>query len=150
MAYSRFFVVAGFGESDTSGLNAFDHALVDAGIAQLNLVPVSSIIPEDASETQPIDLPAAKITHCVIARCDCRQGETISAGIAWAQLEHYGIVAEDAGHHTQLKLQENLTHKIQEMAESRRQQPHEIKYKTKTKKVTKKHGTTIAALIYVE
>ena len=39
----KFFVTSGTALSDISEMNAFDQALVEAGIAEANLVPVSSI-----------------------------------------------------------------------------------------------------------
>jgi len=41
---SQFFMVAGKGDSEYA-LNAFDLALLDAGIGNLNLIKVSSILP---------------------------------------------------------------------------------------------------------
>jgi len=150
MAYRRYFVTTGKGESDTSKLNAFDRALMDAGIGQCNLVQVSSILPPNATETKPVEIPPGTITHCVLARRDGAQGDTISAGIAWAKLNNYGIVAEDNGPYDEQTTKQNLTQKITEMASARNQQPQNTKHKTAAQTVGKKHGTTIAALIYVE
>ena len=47
-----FFVTGGTALSPVSTLNAFDEALMKAGIAQCNLVPVSSILPADAVEVE--------------------------------------------------------------------------------------------------
>ena len=45
---SKFFTVRGSAVSKTSDLNAFDIALLKAGIGEQNLVSVSSVIPEGA------------------------------------------------------------------------------------------------------
>ena len=50
----KFFITVGSAVSHVSPLNAFDAALVKAGIAQCNLVPVSSIIPPDAEKVKPV------------------------------------------------------------------------------------------------
>jgi arginine decarboxylase len=150
MKYKHYFVVAGGGESDTSKLNAFDRALIDAGIAQCNLVPVSSILPEGAVKVEPLEIPAGSITHCVMARQDGVKGETVSAGIGWAQLDKYGIVAEDKGNTNGETTEHNLRGKIMEMSSARRMKPRDIRYKTATQTIKKQYGTVVAALIYVE
>ncbi len=50
---TRFFLTSGFGEASTE-LNAFDAALLDAGIGDCNLVKMSSILPPGAIETPVI------------------------------------------------------------------------------------------------
>jgi len=47
MIPKEFFVTSAKATSPVSELNAFDLALKNAGIAQCNIVPVSSILPEN-------------------------------------------------------------------------------------------------------
>ena len=68
MIPKEFFVTSGRATSPVSGLNAFDLALKNAGIAQCNLVPVSSILPPECKERKWRKLPAGAITHAVVAR----------------------------------------------------------------------------------
>ena len=154
--FKKFFVTSGKGLSNTSKLNAFDQALVNARIHQCNLVSVSSILPPKATHIKHAQIPAGTITFCVLARKDCTEGETISAGIAWTTCEtknseNYGIVAEDTGNTSnQQKIEKNLTNKLKEMAKARKMKIKKIKTKITTiKKIPpKKYGTTIAALVY--
>jgi len=81
MIPKAFFVTGGKAVSKVSRLNTFDLALRNAGIAQCNLVKVSSIIPPNYKETEPKPIPAGSITYVVMAKAE-GTGETISAGIA--------------------------------------------------------------------
>ena len=96
----QFFITSGVAHDGSSLLNAFDLALEDAAITQCNLVEVSSILPPDSEEIQPIDIPAGAITFCVMAKMAGTLGERIGSGLAWAWGElpdgnKYGIVAGD-------------------------------------------------------
>ncbi len=91
-----FFVTGGVGISDISSLNAFDNALKDAGLADYNLVPVSSIIPRDAAEVKPMEFEKGTIVFLVLAVCRGFSGDHVRAGVAWARAEEdlMGIVME--------------------------------------------------------
>lgn len=52
----RYFLTAGSGEAST-GLNAFDAALLAAKVGDTNLIKMSSILPPGAEEIQPYELP---------------------------------------------------------------------------------------------
>lgn len=90
----KYFVVKGKGVSRTSPLVAFNNALKDAGIHQLNLVPVSSILPPDAVEESYRELPPGSITFVVLSEVRARGPARISAGISWARGEPHGYVLE--------------------------------------------------------
>jgi len=57
MIPKAFFVTGGKAIGTVSKLNAFDLALKNAGIANCNLVKVSSIIPPNCKETAPKKIP---------------------------------------------------------------------------------------------
>ena len=50
--YNKHFIVKGSGEDNISNINAFDIALMEAGISEVNLVPVSSILSEGSEELE--------------------------------------------------------------------------------------------------
>lgn len=93
----RYFVTDGAGLSRVSPLNAFDQALRDAGIAHLNLVPVSSILPKGAVEVEREDIPPGAITFVVMAKAEGESGQKIAAGLAWAMGDKHGYVVECHG-----------------------------------------------------
>src|SRR2546425_11903788 len=80
---TKFFVTSGKAVSKVSDLNAFDEALQNAGLAEQNIVSVSSVLPVGIRPVRQRDLPMGAITHCVLAQQRGGEGETISAGIAY-------------------------------------------------------------------
>jgi len=143
----KFFVVKGSGLSKTSKLNAFDAALKRAGIAHCNLVPVSSILPRDIEETQPVDIEPGTIIFVIIARQDGESGEKISAGLAWAKTEDYGLVVE--GHDNRgVDLRNQLRDKVREMAEIRKLSIKQVKYYVEELEIPPGlYGSCIVALV---
>jgi len=156
MLYRNFFVVSGKGVSKTSPLNAFDAALVEAGIAQCNLVPVSSILPEGAVEVPPREIEIGSITFTVLARCEGSGGERIAAGVGWAFVrdpasgKSYGMVVEDTGDRTGKNIGEDLRKKLLEMADARKVEIERWDKKIGVMEVPKGcFGCVVAALVYL-
>ncbi len=80
--YNAFFLVAGKGESNVSELNAFDVALLDAGVGDLNLMKMSSIIPPNVRLIEPIKLPAGSLVPVAYAAITSSvRGEKLVAAI---------------------------------------------------------------------
>jgi arginine decarboxylase len=89
----------GTAEGDTK-LNAFDNALIAAGIGQFNLVKVTSVAPQLASvASEPIDIEAGAVVPAVLASAQSSQaGQLITAciGIGFSKGSH-GMIMEHAG-----------------------------------------------------
>ena len=152
MIPKEFFVTCGKAVSKVSPLNAFDLALVKAGIAQCNLVNVSSILPPGCKETKRKKIPIGSITHAVLARMDGNEGETIGAGVAWGWKKdgEYGLVAEAHGYMDRKALLEILEWKINEMAQNRGIELTKIKHKIDVLWIPMDHyGSVISALVYI-
>src|SRR2546428_7539883 len=100
---TKFFVTSGKAVSKVSDLNAFDEALQNAGLAEQNIVSVSSVLPVGIRPVRRRDLPMGAITHCVLAQRRGGEGETISAGIAFGfrDDDYRGYVAGGHLHGTQ-------------------------------------------------
>jgi len=151
----RFFVTSGSAVSSVSPLNAFDAALVKAGISQCNLVYVSSILPPDAEKVDPLEITPGTVTFCVMAKMDGNPGELVGAGIGWGMIEasngsHYGIVAEAHGHKDEPALRKEITMKLQEMAKIRNMKLTSSEMKIECLTTPRNmYGCTIVALIYV-
>ena len=151
MIPKEFFTTSGSATSPVSELNAFDLALKNAGIAQCNLVSVSSILPPHCVENDQREIPAGCITYAVIARMDGDEGTTIGAGIAWTWEKNgnYGLVAEAHGYMDQDALKEILEWKVREMAKIRGIELKHINYRTEVCRVPMdNYGCAIAALVY--
>jgi arginine decarboxylase len=63
---TRYFLVSGASEGYTP-LNAFDGALLQAGIGNTNLVRMSSIVPPHCQEISPIPLPLGALVPVAYA-----------------------------------------------------------------------------------
>ena len=151
MIPKAFFVTSGKALSKVSRLNTFDLALKDAGIAQCNLVNVSSIIPPKCRETALKALPVGSITYAVISKAEGKGG-MISAGIAWGVEENhgYGVVAEACGNIDEASARKKLEEKIREMAKIRRIELNKVKYRIETLDVPEEsYGCVTAALVYL-
>ncbi len=151
-----FYVTVGKGLSDVSKLNAFDRALIDAGIGQCNLVTVSSILPRNAIEISPVKIPAGTITFVVMARMHGTKNETISAGIAWGMARQvngdlgYGFVVEGEGNCDRNELEDALRRKIGDMAKARNMKLESVKMKIVDLTISKaRYGCVVAALVFV-
>src|SRR3989442_15445474 len=118
---TKFFVTSGKAVSKVSDLNAFDEALQDAGLAEQNIVSVSSVLPVGIRPVRQRDLPMGAITHCVLAQQRGGEGETISAGIAYGfrDDDYGGYVAEGHMPGTKNSLREVMEWKKGEKAKLR-------------------------------
>lgn len=96
----KFFMAAGAAEGPTE-LNAFDNALLKAGIGNYNLLKVSSIIPPDSRKVDSVDLPAGSLLPIAYGSvCSSEPGRLISAAVAVGLPNDrgcVGIIAEIAG-----------------------------------------------------
>ena len=75
-------VTGGAGE-DTTELNAFDNALLAAGIGELNLIKVSSVVPPGAQvlATPPTIAPGSLVPSVYATASSQAAGETICAAL---------------------------------------------------------------------
>jgi len=150
----KFFVTSGGAQDKESTLNAFDLALRKGKITQCNLVSVSSILPTEAVEVKPVDLPPGTITFCVLARMDGQSGDRIGAGIGYGILEgkngSYGIVAEHHGYSSAKYMREKLILKMERMATMRNMKLVSHKSMVESLEVDEDYfGSVIVALVYL-
>lgn len=94
---SSYFLVAGTGEAQTP-LNAFDAALLNAGVGDLNLVKVSSIVPPRCQKMDPYPIAPGSLVAIAYASINSTlPGEVISAGVAVGipeEADRAGIIME--------------------------------------------------------
>ena len=81
---THYFLVRGHSEGYME-LNAFDGALLDAGIGNTNLLKMSSILPPGCVHTEPLPIPPGSLLPVAYAGISCSvPGEIVSAGVAAA------------------------------------------------------------------
>lgn len=149
---TKFFVTSGRAVSRVTDLNAFDKALLNAGMGEQNLVSVSSILPAAVKQIPKKKMPRGAIVHCVLAQMRGSEGETISAGIAYAYRKDKqgGYVAEGHGHMNKKAMREILQWKLEEMAKLRGIELGPIKYKIEELSIPMDHyGVCLAAVVYM-
>ncbi|MBE3583133.1 MAG: arginine decarboxylase, pyruvoyl-dependent [Limnochordaceae bacterium] len=95
---TKFTLVAGSAEAN-SRLNAFDNALLAAGIGNLNLVRVSSILPPGATRVDTLNIaPGSLVPTAYGTITSDTPGELIAAAVGVGrQADGYGVIMEFSG-----------------------------------------------------
>ncbi|MFA5026147.1 MAG: pyruvoyl-dependent arginine decarboxylase [Candidatus Shapirobacteria bacterium] len=152
--YKNYVIVKGAGEDNASNINAFDAALMKAKISEVNLVGVSSILPENCIELDaPPKLKIGEVVFCVLARLDGKKGEKISAGIACVHGERngkkYGLVMEAHNNVDKEDLEQDLKERIKSMLKLRDFKVYSTKIVVESiPEVKDNFGSAIVALVY--
>ena len=103
-------LVAGAGEA-TSSLNAFDAALLQADIGNLNLLRVSSILPPGAIFVPRIALPPGSLLPVAYGSITSNiPGDLIAAAVAVGRSEpdQFGIIMECSGRCSRGEIEERV------------------------------------------
>lgn len=108
---TKYFLVSGASEGYTP-LNAFDGALLQAGIGNTNLIKMSSIVPPRCRMVAPVALPPGALVPVAYAALTSDvPGELISAGVAIAlpkDRNHNGLIMEYSGRGERSKIEEKV------------------------------------------
>lgn len=142
-------ITSGKSEGPTK-LNAFDNALLNAGIGDVNLIPVSSILP---SGTKIVELPPinkGKMVNCVLSCAYSNQpGDLITASVAVATSDDYGCVVEHSGvNEDPEKIKQEAESMVRYMMQVRDLDIKEIIIADESHKV-KKEAFAVAAVVYL-
>ncbi len=142
-------ITSGRAEGPTK-LNAFDNALLDAEIGDINLIKVSSIVP---SGTEIVPVPkflAGDMVNCVLAYESSEvEGDLISAAVALATSDYFGCVVENTGINQDPEDVKNEAESmVRYMMDVRGLNIKEIIIADESH-IVKKQGAVVAALIYI-
>jgi len=125
-----YFITAGSSEGFTP-LNAFDGALLDAGVGNVNLLKMSSICPPRAREVKAVSLPQGSLVPVAFAEIVSENpGERISAGVALALPEdenHAGLIMEYSAKGTKEEIEKQVRRMAEEGMKMRGKAVREIK-----------------------
>jgi len=143
-------IVSGKDEGPTK-LNAFDNALSDAGIGDVNLIKVSSMLSGNTEIKQLPPLEPGSMVNCVLSEITSdNPGDEISAVIAVAIGKELGCVVETTGIN---KNEDDLIDKVKFMAkymmEKRDVEIEELIVEKATTKV-KEIASVVASVVYLE
>lgn len=116
----EYVVVVGCAEGHTP-LNAFDAALADAGVQNVNLIKVSSIIPAGARRVARLDLVAGAMVPAAYAtKTSNVPGTIVSAAVGIARTTvDFGIVMEFAHEGSQAEAERIVSQMLAEAIELR-------------------------------
>jgi arginine decarboxylase len=134
-----------------SKLNAFDNALLKAGIGDVNLITVSSMLEK---ETETVDLPELKkgsMVNCVLSTLTSdKKGEKITATIAVAIGENLGCVVENSKINCESEdvINESIE-MVKYMMNKRNERIKEIIVKEESH-VVENIGSVVASVVYLE
>jgi len=121
---------AGHAEGGTT-LNAFDNALLAAGIGNINLVKVSSILPPEVPVIElPKIKPGALVPTAYAAMTSDVPGETVAAAVGYAVPDDpakNGVIMEFHGHATRAEAEAQIELMLEEAFRVRGEPIRELK-----------------------
>ncbi len=146
---THYFLVSGASEGFTP-LNAFDGALLSAGIGDTNLVKMSSIVPPRCQLISPVPLPPGSLVPTAYASISSDiPGEIISSAVAVAlpKEPHYpGLIMEYSGRGTKVDIEETVRRMALEGMKLRMRETKDLISVAVEHKV-QKVGATLAAVV---
>jgi arginine decarboxylase len=146
---THYFLISGASEGFTP-LNAFDGALLQAGIGNTNIIKMSSIVPPHCQRISPIALPPGALVPAAYAALTSDvPGEIISAGIAVALPEdenQNGLIMEYSAKGDRRKIEEIVRNMALEGMKLRGWKIKDLQTVVSEYQV-KRIGTTLAAVV---
>lgn len=106
----------------TSSLNAFDNALLGAGVGNINLLRVTSILPPGAKHEPGLKIPPGSLVPTAYGYTISENpGELIAAavGIGFSE-DTFGVIMEYAGRCSRGAAEDRIKHMLEEAFEFRK------------------------------
>ncbi|HSX52979.1 MAG TPA: pyruvoyl-dependent arginine decarboxylase [Patescibacteria group bacterium] len=118
-------VSKGIGDGPTE-LAAFDHALISAGVANFNLIYLSSVIPPDSEivinkdANPPVGEWGDRLYMVIAQKRTIQRNQEVWAGIGWMQdsKTHKGLLVEHEGH-TEAEVRADIENSLHGLAKNR-------------------------------
>jgi arginine decarboxylase len=146
---THYFMAFGAAEGFTP-LNAFDGALLCAGIGDLNLIKMSSIVPPHCLLTAPARLPLGSLTPMAYASMISEKpGEMIASAVAVAMPKDPnlpGLIMEYSGRGTKIEIEGMVWHMVLEGIKQRKREIIDIKIAA-VEHTVRRIGATVAAVV---
>lgn len=119
----RFAVKTGAGRSRISSVNAVDDAMKDASVGELNLIKVTSVLPEGVERTEQVPQRRGDFRPAVLSTA-AGSGQELAAGLGWGMRndEKGGYVIEHSSKDDEIDMDDyrkKLNKKLDGMAEAR-------------------------------
>lgn len=102
-------------------LTAFDNALLEAGIGNVNLVRISSILPPSAEQDQGLELPPGSLVPTAYGAIVCDEpGTQIAAAVGIGfTAETFGVIMEYSGNCSKAEAEEKIASMLKDAFENR-------------------------------
>jgi arginine decarboxylase len=102
-------------------LTAFDNALLDAGIGNVNLVRISSILPPSAEQDQTLELPPGSLVPTAYGSIVCDEpGTKIAAAVGIGfSADTFGVIMEYSGTCSKQEAEEKIASMLKDAFENR-------------------------------
>ena len=141
-------VVAGSGEGDHK-LTAFDNALLAAGIGNLNLIKVSSILPPECELVERLDIPPGSLTPTAYGSLVSDvKGDRIAAAVAVGFSDRdYGTIMEYSGHCTREEAERAVRAMVEEAFRRRGMALRDVRVAAAEMVVGDRPGAVVAAAV---
>jgi arginine decarboxylase len=142
----KFFLTSGSAEGNTE-LTAFDGALLNAGIGNINLLKVSSILPPNVQYTPGLELPFGALVPTAFGMIISEKpGQIISAAVAVGTSENsFGIIMERTDTCSKDEVESKIEAMVRESFKMRKMELKDIKISAVEHKV-EKIGCCVAAV----
>ena len=142
-------ITSGRAEGPTK-LNAFDNALLNAKIGDINLIKVSSILPEGTEVVPVPKFIPGDMVNCVLAYTSSDiEGDLISAAVALATSDYFGCVVENTGIDRDPEDVKNEAESmVRYMIDIRGLNINEIMIANESH-IVKKQGAVVASVVYI-
>ena len=142
-------IVSGKDEGPTK-LNAFDNALSDAGIGDVNLIKVSSMLAANTKIEKLPNLKAGSMVNCVLSEVTSdNPGDEITAVIGVAIGEELGCVVETTGINKELnELIDEAKEMVKYMMEKRNVEIKDLIVESSTTKV-ENIASVVSCVVYL-
>lgn len=129
-------------------MNAFDNALLAAGIGNVNLMKVSSILPPGAKYVDAFQIPPGSLVP--VAYCSVTSGvpgERIAAAVAVGlSRDSFGVIMEYEGRATREEAEAEVSRMLEAAFEQRQMKLHEVRLRAVDFQV-KTLGSVVAAAV---
>jgi arginine decarboxylase len=145
----RIAIVSGKDEGPTK-LNAFDNALIDAGIGDVNLIKVSSMLAGNAQIEELPKLKPGSMVNCVLSEITSdNPGDEITAVVAVAIGKELGCVVETTGiNKTEGELLDEARYMVEYMMEKRNVEIDDLIIESSTATVNE-IASVVASVVYL-
>ncbi|MFQ5801924.1 MAG: pyruvoyl-dependent arginine decarboxylase [Candidatus Methylomirabilales bacterium] len=136
------------GADGPTPLNAFDNALLAAGIGNVNLIRVSSILPPGANYVEALQIPPGSLVPTAYCTWTSEApGERIAAAVGVGlSRDSFGVIMEYAGTGIRKEAEAEIARMLEVGFERRQMKLHEVRIRGVEYQV-KRLGSVVAAAV---